>query len=110
MNPDPLDDLLGAYAARPLPPSSAKFRAEVWAEISKRHQHSFWQRLLSVTEWRELFSEPRLIAAALALAVAAGVLPITVAYGAADSRLARASLHLDVFSVGAIHIFNRPGQ
>jgi len=48
--------------------------------------------------WRELFAEPRLAMAGLAVALLAGVLPAAAVRAANDGELARASLHFEVFS------------
>jgi hypothetical protein len=48
--------------------------------------------------WRELFAEPRLALAGLAIALFAGVLPAAVVRVSDNTQLARTSLHFDVFS------------
>lgn len=99
MKPDPLDPTLAAYAKQPLPSCPEPLSTEVWREIERRRHQSFWSRVLPTLEWRELFSEPRLAVTALACAVVAGVLPaVLVAKAHEEQRLARQSIHFDVFS------------
>ena len=97
MNPDPLDDLLSDYAKQPMP-TPPQVTMDVWNEIAQRRRRPFWSGLLPVLDWRELFREPRLVVAALALALMAGVLPAAMARSNAETKLARESLHFDVFS------------
>lgn len=99
MNTDPLDELLKAYAKQPLPPSSAASTAGVWREIEQRRRRgAWWSRFFPVLGWREMFAESRLAIASVAVAVLTGLLPIAAARSAEAPRLARNSLHLDVFS------------
>lgn len=102
MNPDPLDRLLSQYAKTPTPPL-ASGNSELWREIERRKARSFFARLLPVLEWRDLFGEPRLAAAGVLLAVAIGVIPafLTKPDRSSDERLARKSLHFEVFSAQA---------
>lgn len=97
MNSDPLDDLLAAYAKEPLPPA-AQSRAEVWREIESRRKEARWLGLFPVLSWRDLFAEPRLAIAGLIVALVTGALPVAAARAAESTRLARESLHLDVFT------------
>ena len=97
MNPDPLDDLLSAYAKQPMP-TPPQVTAEVWSEIAQRRRRPFWSGLLPALNWNELFREPRLVVSALALALIAGVLPAAMAHSNTETKLARESLHFDVFS------------
>ena len=101
MKPDSLETMLAAYAAKPLPTSSEPSTAEIWREIDRRRQ-SFWSRIFPVLDWRELFAEPRLAVAAVAFAVMVGVVP-AMAYNRVENerRLARQSIHFDVFSSDA---------
>ncbi len=98
MNPDPVDDLLAAYGQQPQP-TAPQITTGVWKEIAQRRRRPFWSALLPVLDWRELFREPRLVVAALALALMAGVLPAAMARSNAETKLARDSLHFEVFSV-----------
>ncbi len=112
MKPDRLENMLAAYAAQPLPPSSAPSTAEVWREIERRRRQSLWSRVFPVLEWRELFAEPRMAVAALAFAVLVGVVP-SMALNRIENerRLARQSIHFDVFSseAGALgSVFAKP--
>jgi len=61
---------------------------------------SLWPRLFPLLEWRELFSEPRLAVAALVFAITVGVVP-AAAFNRLENerRLARQSIHFDVFAV-----------
>ena len=97
MNPDPFDNLLSAYAKQPLP-TPPQVTMEVWSEIAQRRRRPFWSGLLPTLNWSELFREPRLVIPGLALALMAGVLPVTIARSNAEVKLARESLHFDVFS------------
>jgi hypothetical protein len=112
MKPDQIDKLLAAYAAQPLPASSEPSTAGVWREIERRRRQSLWSRVFPVLEWRELFAEPRMAVAALAFAVLVGVVP-TMAVNRIENerRLARQSIHFDVFSsdAGALgSVFAKP--
>ena len=100
MNPtDPLENSLRALARKPLPGAPADLSRGVWAEIERRRRQSFWSRVFPLLEWREMFREPRLAVAALACALAIGILP-AAAWNRTQQqhRLAQQSLHLDVFS------------
>jgi hypothetical protein len=112
MKPDRLENLLAAYAAQPLPTSSAPSTAEVWREIEKRRRQSLWSRMFPLFDWRELFAEPRLAVAGVAFAVTVGVVP-AMAFNRIENerRLARQSIHFDVFSseAGALgSVFAKP--
>jgi hypothetical protein len=97
MNSDPLDKLLQAYAAQPGPAAPEQLVTDVRRAILRRRQ-PFWSRLLPILDWREVFAEPRLIAAALALALAVGVLPAAFVARKAHSQIVTESLHFEVFS------------
>ena len=96
MNPDPLDDLLSAYAKQPLPAAPDRFTADVWKEIEQR-RHRGVGALLGLN-WRELLQRPRFALSALGLALLAGLLPAAVTRSADHALLARDSLHFEVFS------------
>ena len=98
MNSNPLDDLLHAYSKQPLPPPPPFSRAEIWRDIDVRRRRSSWLRLLPVLSWRDLFAEPRVAVAGLMMALLTGMVPAAVASSSKAPRLARSSLHLDVFS------------
>ena len=99
MKPDRLEAMLAAYAAQPLPPSSGASAAAVWLEIENRRQPSWWARLFPVLDWREVFTEPRMAVAGLALAVTVGVVPAMAINHAENKReLVRQSIRFDVFS------------
>jgi hypothetical protein len=100
MNADPLDKLLQAYVRQPLPVASDQLASDVRRAILRRRQ-PFWSRLLPILDWRDLFTEPRLIAAALALALAAGIFPAVFAGRKAHAQVIRESLHFEVFSTVA---------
>ncbi len=100
MNPDPLDDLLRDYARQPLPPPPSDMEREVWRDIAQRRKHGgWWSGLFPILSWRELFAEPRFAVASVALALLTGVLPVAAARAVDTPRLARNSLHFDVFSI-----------
>ena len=106
MNSDPLDGLLSQYAKTPTPPFAGG-NSELWREIERRKARSFFSRLLPLLEWRDLFGEPRLAATGVLLAVAVGMIPAFLArpHRASDERLARESLHFEVFSAQAGDVF-----
>lgn len=95
MNPDPIDDLLSAYAKQPLPNAPDRMTAGIWRDIERRRSRFAW--LLSLS-WDELLGRPRLAFAALGLALLAGLLPIATMRSADRAQQARASLNFDVFS------------
>jgi hypothetical protein len=99
MKPDPLDDMLAAYAKQPVPTASSPSNAEVWREIERRREHSMWRRMFSIFEVRELFAEPRMALAATALALVVGIVPAAlVSRTQNERRLARESIHFEVFA------------
>ena len=102
MKPDRLEETLAEYAQQPLPPLSEPSTVGVWREIDRRRRQSIWSRMFPTLDWRELFSEPRLAVAALAFAVMVGILP-AAAFNRNENerRLARQSIHFDVFSAEA---------
>ena len=99
MNPDPLDDLLCSYSKESLPDPPPFPKVQMWRTIERRRQDSWWSRLFPVLSWREMFREPRLAMAGLAVALVMGIVPAAAArtYVSAP-RVARESLHLDVFT------------
>lgn len=98
MNSDSLDQLLHAYSQQPLPPPPNRLTSGVWREIELRRRRSWWLGIFPTLSWQELFAEPRLAVAGLAVALIAGVLPAAAARASADAQLAQTSLHFDVFS------------
>jgi hypothetical protein len=112
MKPDPLDRLLADFSAQPPPHASGLTHAEVWQAIELRRGQSVWARMLSLLEWRELFSEPRMAVAGAAFAIIVGVVPAAVVGRAEDHRrLARQSIHFDVFSAESVSlgsVFSKP--
>lgn len=111
MKPDPLDRLLAEFAGQP-PHACGLSHAEVWQAIELRRGQSVWARMLSLLEWRELFSEPRIAFAGAAFAVIVGVVPAAMLGRAEDHRrLARQSIHFDVFSAESVSlgsVFSKP--
>lgn len=95
MNPDPLERRLDAYAQQPLPTAPANVADGVWGEIERRRREPFVARL----GWPDLLKRPAWAAAGLAFALAIGVVP-ALAFSRAQQakRLARDSLHFEVFS------------
>jgi hypothetical protein len=112
MKPDPIDQMLAAYAAQPLPNSAEPSVTGIWREINARRRQSWWSRVFPVIDWRELFGEPRLAVAAVAFAVMVGVVPAMAFNRIENERLiARQSIHFDVFSsdAGALgSVFTKP--
>ena len=98
MNPDPLDNLLKAYAEQPLPLAPARAKATIWREIEQHRRRRAWFGIFPVLSWRELFAEPRLAIAGLAVALLTGILPAAAAHAFETPRVVRESLHLDVFT------------
>jgi len=98
MNSDQLDALLHAYSRHPLPPPPDRLNSGVWSEIEQRRHRHVWLEIFPMLSWRELFAEPRLAVAGLAIALLAGVLPAAVVRASDNTQLARTSLHFDVFS------------
>ncbi len=96
MNPDPIDDLLSAYAKQPLPAAPDRFTADVWKDIEQRRRRGLGA-LLGL-DWQELLRRPRLALSAFGLALLAGLLPAAVTRSADHALLARNSLHFEVFS------------
>ena len=96
MNPDPIDDLLSAYAKQQMPAVPDRLTADVWKEIEQRRRRGLGA-LLGLN-WRELLRRPRLALAALGLALLAGLLPAAVTRSADHALLVRDSLHFEVFS------------
>jgi hypothetical protein len=97
MNPDPLDDLLKAYSGQPLPLQPLQSKAPIWREIEQRRRRA-WLGIFHVLSWRELFAEPRLAVAGLALALVTGMAPAAAAHAFESPRVLRESLHLEVFT------------
>ncbi|MDP3073794.1 MAG: hypothetical protein Q8N18_26150 [Opitutaceae bacterium] len=95
MNPDPIDDLLSAYAKQPLPTAPDRLTADVWRDIERRRSRFGWLIGLS---WHELLRQPRLAVAALGLALLAGLLPAATLRSVEHAQRARESLHFEVFS------------
>lgn len=95
MKPDPIDDLLSAYAKQPLPPAPDRLATDVWHDIERRR--SAFGSLLALN-WRELLRRPRLTMSALALALLAGLLPAALTKSANDAHRVRDSLNFEVFS------------
>ena len=97
MNPDPLDDLLKAYAEQPLPLPLLQSKESIWREIEQRRRRA-WFGIVPVRSWHELFAEPRLAIAGLAVALVAGIVPAAAQTFIEKPRVVRDSLHLNVFT------------
>ena len=95
MNPDPIDELLSAYAKQPMPVAPDRMTAGVWQEIERRRSRFAW---LLGESWHELVRRPILAYSALGVALLAGLLPAATFASAEHARRARDSLHFDVFS------------
>lgn len=99
MKPDPLEQTLASYAKQPLPACPDRLTADVWREIEQRRRRSVWGQLFQKFDWRELSAEPRMAFAALGLALAIGLVPAFFqTKPEVEKRLARESLHFEVFS------------
>lgn len=99
MKPDPLDDLLRAYANQSSPAPSSPGKAKIWREIDSRKRERDWFGLRTISSWRDIFAEPRLAVAGLALALVTGVAPVAAAASAMDTpQKARESLHFQCFT------------
>jgi len=95
-----LDSILAAYAKQPLPKFRGPSRAKIWGAIEERRAQSSWTRIFSTLDLRDLFSEPRMAVAALAFAVLVGMVPAAaVGHVQNERRLARQSIHFEVFAV-----------
>lgn len=95
MNSDPLDRKLAVYAKQGLPHAPADMKDGVWQAIERRQRESFLTRL----GWGELLRRPAWAIGGLAFALAIGVVPaLTFSRAQQTKRMARDSLHLDVFS------------
>lgn len=100
MKPDRFEQELAEFARQPLPEPSGHLTADIWLEIEGRQRQSLWSRIFSPLDWFELFSEPRLAAVAVAFALLVGIFPAAViARAEKQSRLARSSMHFDVFAI-----------
>jgi hypothetical protein len=106
MKPDPLEQTLASYARQPLPPCPEQLTAEVWRDIERRRHKSIWSRHFPLLDWHELFGEPRLTVVALGFAVMIGVVP-AVMFSRTENvkRLARQSMHFEVFSANSLTQF-----
>jgi len=99
MKPDPIDRALASYAQESLPMCPDRLTSDVWREIDRRRRESVWTRLFPLLDWNELFREPRLALSAVGLALAVGLVPAFLqTRPLSDTRLARESLHFEVFS------------
>ena len=98
MNSEQLEALLRAYSKHPQPPPPDRLTSGVWREIEQRRHRHMGLGILPMLSWRELFGEPWLAVAGLAIALFAGVLPAVVVRASDNTQLARTSLHFDVFS------------
>ena len=108
-----LDSMLAEYAKQPLPPFKGPSRSEIWGAIEQRRKQSGWTRIFSTLDLRDLFSEPRMALAALAFAALVGMVPAAVAGRTQNERrLARQSIHFEVFAVSQnplSSVFTQPG-
>lgn len=107
MNSDPLDELLRSYSQKPSPAPAERLSSDVWKSIRLHRKQSFWTRMLPILDWREVFAEPRFIAAALAVALLVGALPAVMTGRSPSPRLVRESLHFEVFSTVGPAIIDR---
>ena len=99
MNADPLDDLLRDYAGQPVPAPSRHPKPAVWARVEAQKRRRDWLGIRAIFSWRDIFAEPRVAVAGLALALITGVVPVAAAAGSFDrTELVRDSLHLQCFT------------
>ena len=110
MNTDPLDDLLNAYSKQSTPTPPDRLTTGVWQAIELRRKQALWHRALLTLNWHELFREPRVALPALMLALLIGLLPAATVRSYGQGRLARESLHFEVFSpnLSATTLWARP--
>jgi len=95
-----LDSMLEAYTKQPLPKFKGPSRSEIWGAIDQRRKQSSWTRIFSTLDLRDLFLEPRMAVAALAFAALVGMVPAAVVGRTQNERrLARQSIHFEVFAV-----------
>jgi len=93
-----LDEFLSAYAKlRPAAQEDHRFTAEVWSKIETRRR-PFGLGSLVGLNWLELFRQPRLALAALAVAAFTATIPAALERPEQQRELTRASLHFEVFS------------
>lgn len=108
-----LDSILAAYAKQPLPKLRSPSRSEIWSAIEQRRKQSSWTRIFSTLDLRDLFSEPRMAVAALAFAALVGIVPAAVIGRTQNERrLARQSMHFEVFAISQnplSSVFSQPG-
>lgn len=108
-----LDSMLTAYVKQPLPTFKGPSRADIWGAIEQRRKQSGWTRIFSTLDLRDLFSEPRMAVAALAFAALVGMVPAAmVGHTQNERRLARQSIHFEVFAVSQNplgSVFIQPG-
>jgi len=108
-----LDSVLAGYAKQPLPEFKGPSRSDIWGAIELRRKQSSWTRIFSMLEIPDLFSEPRMAVAALAFAILVGMVPAAlVGHTQNERRLARQSIHFEVFAVSQNSlnsVFTEPG-
>lgn len=108
-----LDSMMAEYAKQPLPKFEGPSRSEIWGAIELRKKQSSWTRIFSTLDLHDLFSEPRMAVAALAFAVLVGTVPAAlVGHTQNERRLARQSIHFEVFAVSQNSlnsVFTEPG-
>lgn len=108
-----LDSLLTAYAKQPLPEFKGPSRSEIWSAIELRRKQSGWSRIFSTLDLRDLFTDPRMAVAAVAFAAVVGMVPAAlVGRTQNERRLARHSIHFEVFAVSQNplgSVFTQPG-
>lgn len=108
-----LDSMLAAYAKQSLPEFKGPSRSDIWGAIERRREQSGWARILSTLDLRDLFTEPRMAVAALAFAALVGMVPAAmVGRTQNERRLARQSIHFEVFAVSQNplgSVFTQPG-
>ncbi len=97
-----LNSMLSEYARQPLPRVTGPTDAEIWREIGRRRTQSLWSRISAALELPDFISEPHLAVAALTFAAIVGIVPaVMIGRAEKERRLARQSIHLEVFAVSA---------
>jgi hypothetical protein len=116
MSNDPLERLLKEFYSNHRSQGGPAGNAEVWRAIDERRRRPLWRLFVRFFEDADPFSRPVAAAAALAIAVGAGIVPILLsAQPENERRMAERSLHFEFFvaardlsGIGAVHPHRHP--